>query len=446
MVSNSIRLYTQSGWEYIAQKQGDPHFSSFFAGMEEACGELPNELLLEGSVGEIVQEEWDEYMRMYEVYVVVDTIRKTYARLGQPTHHHANITKLVCEYSDESVLASDVIRIMQILNSIPNWQVYTLAGGLMHSSEVVKHLIAVGDILQSEGVTMSDMLRAGHTRGIDQTNVYSVHTDVIHMLSNLTDNEDTTVIKIILALLHDAYLKTAYHSNRFFSLFGIGWEYVDDILRELGYNENHTTEDEVKLRSTASLLSHRGSVENVDPHLFGVLIARKNEGIIETNLTLGVDILQLYDAIWACLPTDVDPYSIGLTSSLLLDVQASPPRNACLELLYHVHTMPMCLLNSVRSSTLNRAFSVVSSTPIVPLYVAALGQSIAGTQGLGCISQCLRAYMKNATLSMEVRTRLYNFCVYADRYAKSRYGKMNNRNTSIDTEDVEAIAKIAMAI
>ena len=426
--TGTIRLYTQDKegnivWEYTAKKQGDPHFSTFLAGMEEACGELPNELRLEGSVAELVEKYWTYYLWMYETRDVVDAIRQAYARSHHLDHSLALPTRLICEHG-RVPFVDDILPVMGML-AFDNWQLYTLVyPDDTIEVDAAKHLIAVGSILYDMGVTLSDMQTIATTTWTLPSEQENVHDQCINLLIRLVrtraDNKHReTLIKVGLALLHHAHLNTSNNDGRYINLYDIPWKCVDSILRELGCYEN-MTEEVSRLRDIALVFSGKGNTRNVSVSLFSTTLPTQEHNTLTTNITYGVEIFTLYDSILTSIPEDVEPEVIGILGPIFYTGRVRIVRSACDEFLYRVHTM-------VENVALYHNSSQLS---LLAMYVSLLSHVIVGNKGLELITKRLRRHLENEK-RVDVKDRIIEFCRLSDKYLASQYclNNMNSRNT-----------------
>jgi hypothetical protein len=69
----TIRLYTQGNkWQYHARKELDPHFFMFLNDLKEASGPLPDELEMESSLADILETQWEPYLRLHRTCKEID--------------------------------------------------------------------------------------------------------------------------------------------------------------------------------------------------------------------------------------------------------------------------------------------------------------------------------------------------------------------------------------
>ena len=415
-----IRLYTQDNeWEYNAQKEGDPHFSAFLSSMQEACGELPDELLLPSSVGHIVQTGWDDYVDMYQLHTTVQAIQAAQKTNNKIPAWKSSPTRLICEYG------SDIIQvvynpIMRIVNTFPRWEMYAYADGDC-AEDVTNHLAAMGDALYSAGVSMEEYrtLMVNHMAECD-TEDLTCEGALVAMMRYVRDGIRASIgrdqpaaelykiqlDKAIVALLHNAYLLAGIRGGCL-SLYDIAWRRVPAILTRLGCCTDENTAG-YYLREIAAIFMGKGDVRKVRaiPYLVNPSYNAAQHSM-NSSIAQGDDLIRLYDAIWESTPEDIDPRDIGLATLLRnRDISITPAYTSFTFLLCEAHRMAENMLES-------RGIDY----RLIPMYVMTLATTVAGRMGLTRIMRCLDLYMEKnmSTIDDEQTTRIVCFLQYAKK-------------------------------
>ena len=402
-MSDTIRLYVAPHqgatpvWEYHAKKHNDPCFSNFLSGMEEACGELPNELLLEGSVGDIILNGWSDYIALCQQYATVQAVRAVYNLNNSIPSHYSSPTRLICDFGTCTTL-SRVGLIMRIVNAFPGWEMYVYTDR-SSGEDSVKHLASMGEALYNAGVSLEDhrKLMIVHTAECDRADL-GCEEKIVTMLKNIRDGMRASIgqgekeemyriqlDKALVALLHNAYLLVSMSYSSCLTLYNIDWKYVPTLLTQLGCCVDENTAG-YYLRELAAIFMGTGDVRKITAIPYLININSPHDSLyttFHTSIARGDDLLRLYDATWSSVPEDVDPCDIGLVTFVHMPDRYGPAYSF-MTLLREAHTI------AERMATDGTYLEYDS----IPTYVVALSITVAGREGLRRMRRCLKLYMK----------------------------------------------------
>ena len=156
-----IRLVTESGkWSMYAPKHGKSIFSSLIPVLPS----LPDVLTLSGSVGEILDEEWQAYLRLSEYIAAVrERKRARQSRVLGREYEEAPLPPVVLLY--------EVYRIAQILEMPVGWESHVHA--TVDSPHIIRldHLMHMGEVVYNSGLYTSDLETYKPYRGAIHTSL-----------------------------------------------------------------------------------------------------------------------------------------------------------------------------------------------------------------------------------------------------------------------------------
>lgn len=454
----TIRLYIEESenageWEYHAKKVDDPHFSTFLAGMQEMCGELPNELRLEGSVADIVRSGWNAYLSIYDLHRVVEAIQAIHKSPSKPKSLRAvcaSPTRIICENCTHTT-TGHLNTIMNIVNSFPGWEMYAFANYDEEDADI-RHLFAMGNALYEHDVTLvnREMLMITHAANCDKELV-ACEDKIVTMLEEIrghifecvewndAEKEETykrQIDKALAALLHNAYLLRFISSDTCLALDNIRWDCVPKLLKELGCLADEDMVDRSSyLVDLAAVFIGKGDVRKISRVPYSLRVTVDSTATtISTDIARGGDLIELYDHIWNSTPENVNPHDIGL-DYLLKSPRVHGIDNAnCTYLLFQAHHL------AVRVAT-DGTFQLKDD--LIATYVAALALTVAGRKGLDRIVKCLTRYHERIpTLTEDVSNRINLFIGYANKLlARERYVDSTTRVDYGVTKRIEAMAR-----
>jgi hypothetical protein len=386
-----IRLYTDK-WEYKAKKEGDEHFSTFLEGVKEGSGELPSELRLEGSVGEIVEEAWDDYKKLYSMNNVVQITYKLYQALDS----RVSLSYRMYEMSKQYKLSFwKIAPIMNIVNDIRGWELY------INLDMNEQFITCVGAFLHSDGVNLASMERWGILCDeLVGSNEWASHIGIFNTLAkSVLDGPNKEVVdKFVLGLIYLAYQNVARRDRSLINLYDFQWSRINAMISMAGYDK---LEELRPLYELALVLSSSYHTIELDPMLFAIHKLQSDDRIeLCTSIARGSDLVALYRSIWTSVPSKLDLASIGLGNLVQEGCAQSMPETPGLQLLYMAHTMVEDLVLSWKDS---------KEYNYLPMFVAALGCVVAGNLGLSCIIKKIR----NTETTCN---SLYMFRVYAEKF------------------------------
>ena len=303
---------------------------------------LPDELMLESSVADIVKKGWGAYITVYNSHKIISAILQVYRDAAQNTnkskgslthngivgsvtvHHHsmfglyqssANITKLIHQHARPASL-SVMGPLMGIVNTLPGWELYTIAYNSSPHEEVLRHLVSMSKALQEHSVfpvTLAAM-RVDHPAGLYGSMV-DRECEVLELLISILSTLMPPVAEqALIAILHNAYIaRTRCNPNgECISLYSIAWSYIEPLILEL--NGGVLPEGLDWLLAVARVLSGDGDASTLLPASLEVRVEKdyRNDLLLRSKVTEMGDLDRLYKAIWKCLPDNVHPTLIGL--------------------------------------------------------------------------------------------------------------------------------------
>ena len=343
-----IRLYTTDNeWEYYAQKEGDHHFSSFLSDLQESTGTLPDELLLESSLAEVIEAEWDNYLSIYNSNRIVTAILDAYRASKQASlpynsmrglsSLHASLTTLILQHAN-IVKYDQVHRIMRVVNAFEGWELYVAVYNSASKDDVLAHLLAMCRHLVNLNVFPQDIsnMQESHppyasARGMMRE---CAVTDFIRDL--LPEKRGDVLDTAIRGILHNAFVATRHMVYSCISIYSFAWNYLEDVI--LALNDGVLPAGSDMLINAARVLTGKGDASLPSPSL-GVRTEKDKNRI--THLILPIadtrEISQVYESILASTPDTVNPVEIGLGA--LVGIRVSVSTYSYLEVLYYTHKM-----------------------------------------------------------------------------------------------------------
>ena len=322
---STIHLYTKDNkWEYNAKKEGDPFFSTFLAGMKEAAGELPDELLLDSSVGEVVEQGWESYMCIFMASCVVEGTLEGYKRAYSLRHitgwiQERTLMQLILLYAS-STDARVLSRLASVLDMPRGWHAYVSLPLDVPLEDRINHHLSMCCALKDMGQWMYDpedvsaLCLPSETRTMER-HITSLLTQCA--TPSETGSEDVAEQRtmnnlLIVALLLNAHLGKSDSSDEL-NLYSIDWEVVPEVLKRIGIIEPlKPMWQGPPLLDLAKVLIGKGdtlALPSGSLHIeYDIQLAWS---IPKSNIASGSTLKRLYDALWDSLPVDIDVRMLG---------------------------------------------------------------------------------------------------------------------------------------
>jgi hypothetical protein len=137
--SRYIRLETESGaWSSCAPRDEDSIFSQIIPDLPD----LPDTLVLTGSVAEILEEEWNAYGRLQDYVMKAVSTRYTNGR--RPADNEADLPT--------PVQLHEVSRIVQLLRTTDNWEKWVHVTQKTPQYQRLRHILDMGKQVYEDGL------------------------------------------------------------------------------------------------------------------------------------------------------------------------------------------------------------------------------------------------------------------------------------------------------
>ena len=465
---STIQLYTPDyKWKYNALKQGDPHFSTFLSAIEEATGELPNELELSSSVAEIIEEEWGSYVHLYKLSKRMrDTIgmwpiigeaslmtREIFLeqvlRMEGIIHIHDPVHSRDYYYRDVDEdlalpLLSSLNRILHIVNHVCGWEIFVRVDETIPQNDRVQHLASMAKILHECGIrlnleyvsaeeyeypTYMCRLHLGDVRkdspGVVPTTMEYVEAVLQSYVSRHcnTEQDDEVVLDkapemLILALIHNQRI-----SRRDYGLYDILWQDVR-LLAELLVNQVQRTSSLDIIVGLADLLQGLPTDAPMPPLHVSCMTSPSTHGKLMYSRVLCVrdkDVGKLYHILLHTVPDTTGMEELGLRNigkgaDLNSNLFSSPTSPCPLiqgihrSLIYNfIHLRP-CLEDHERYSNSILRPEVDLQEKDFPALVRFLASTFIGKEGLALMSRLIKKNVATCSIPFVVLDKLSRVC------------------------------------
>ena len=286
-MEGEITLVTTSGkWRKVVSRS-DPVFSSLIPDLDE----LPEELVLTGSVAEILEEDW-------EYYEMLETTHQAYLTddVKDPEYEHERSSFSIVESASVMTLVERGLPIVH-----QSW--LSRLSGLIEIPLEYKRYIFVDE-------TVPLVERRSHIKSLTklQWSYYNrrMYDATRKLMSGVFSSldEHPEALELAVAHLHNAELIAA-SLGRPPSIYDVDWEEVSEIMRGKSDEE---------MQEMIDNLLGRGKFARYTYSIYFTSKLRPS-GDLTTRVT-GEDLLRMHHAVMSTIDEGVEPYSFGLEAIL----------------------------------------------------------------------------------------------------------------------------------